>query len=41
VQTGDHDNPVVETRRTDKKAAENDVQILKEIVRRHAWIQEQ
>lgn len=30
----------VETTRTDKKAAEHDVQILKDIVRRNAWIEE-
>ncbi len=31
----------VETRRTDRRAAEADVQILKDIVRRHAWIEEE
>lgn len=31
----------VETIRTDKRAAEADVRILKDIVRRHAWIEEE
>ena len=31
----------VETRRTDRRAAEQDVHILKDIVRRSAWIEEE
>ena len=30
----------VETTRTDKKAAEADVHIFKDIIRRHTWIEE-
>jgi len=32
---------VVETIRTDKNAAENDVSIFKDICRKHAWIEEE
>lgn len=34
-------NLQTETIRTDRRAAQADVQILKDIVRRHAWIEEE
>jgi hypothetical protein len=37
---GDSDENFVESIRTSKKAADEDVQLLKDISRRHAWIEE-